>query len=83
MSAPEGILVDHELEPHLEDWFPAAPGAEGLEHAAIQPASLDLRLGPTAHRVLAGFLPGSGSVRQQVEDLTVPTIITGTVELSG
>ncbi len=70
MNGPEGILVDHELEPHLEAWFPASPGAEGLPHAQVQPASLDLRLGPVAHRVLAGFLPGSGPVRQQVEELT-------------
>ena len=26
----------------------------------VQPASLDLRLGPKAHRVRAGFLPGPG-----------------------
>ncbi|MGH6913105.1 MAG: 2'-deoxycytidine 5'-triphosphate deaminase domain-containing protein, partial [Geminicoccales bacterium] len=31
----------------------------------IQPASLDLRLGPTAHRVQASFLPGA---RDRVED---------------
>ena len=27
----------------------------------VQPASLDLRLGPVAHRVRASFLPGPGS----------------------
>ena len=32
-----------------------------ISEEQIQPASLDLRLGPVAHRVRASFLPGSGS----------------------
>ena len=35
----------------------------------IQPASLDLRLGPTAYRVRASFLPGRESVRAKIERL--------------
>lgn len=36
----------------------------------LQPASLDLRLGPTAYRVRASFLPGPGvKVRQRLDEL--------------
>ncbi len=36
----------------------------------IQPASLDLRLGPIAHRVRASFLPGpNGTVMERIEQL--------------
>jgi len=38
----------------------------------IQPASLDLRLGRTAWRIRASFLPGAGtSVKQRLEDLAL------------
>ncbi len=37
----------------------------GIEDGQVQPASLDLRLGPRAHRVRASFLPGRDS---KVED---------------
>ena len=46
------------LEPILEDQY--------------QPASLDLRLGPTAYRVRASFLPGkNATVKQRLEDLAM------------
>jgi dCTP deaminase len=40
----------------------------------IQPASLDLRLGPKAHRVRASFLPQPGStVAEKLDELTLHT----------
>ncbi len=40
----------------------------------LQPASLDLRLGPVAHRVRASFLPGPGSnVEAKLRDLVLHT----------
>ena len=42
------ILVDHELEALLGDALRAAPGAPTPTAAQVQPASVDLRLGPTA-----------------------------------
>jgi dCTP deaminase len=46
-------------------------GGKPLERTQIQPASLDLRLGKTAYKVHASFLPGRGSsVQQRVERLT-------------
>ena len=56
--------------------------AVAIEDTQIQPASLDLRLGATAWRVRASFLPGKGSsVSAKIErmmmhkiDLTQPTV---------
>ena len=49
---------------------------QGLIHAEIpieagqlQPASLDLRLGPVAYRVQASFLPGDATVEERLGDL--------------
>ena len=54
-----------------------------LTSSQVQPASLDLRLGPTAHRVQASFLPGRessvaeklGSLGMTTLDLTKPTVL--------
>jgi dCTP deaminase len=40
----------------------------------IQPASLDLRLGKTAYRVRASFLPGHTTVAERIERLTLHEI---------
>ena len=48
---------------------------EPLAERQLQPASLDLRLGPVAHRVRASFLPRPGHrVSERIEDLSVHTI---------
>jgi dCTP deaminase len=45
---------------------------EDIQSNQIQPASLDLRLGKTAYRVRASFLPGTGqTVEQQLAHLTL------------
>jgi dCTP deaminase len=56
--------------------------AVAVERAQVQPASLDLRLGPKAWRVRASFLPGSATVASKIErlkmheiDLTGPTVL--------
>ncbi len=47
-------------------------GAEPIAEAQIQPASLDLRLGPVAYRVRASFLPGAGAtVREKIDALAM------------
>jgi dCTP deaminase len=54
-----------------------------IEEGQIQPASLDLRLGPTAYRVRASFLPGKFStVKERIKalhmaevDLTRPAVL--------
>src|SRR5712691_10840703 len=43
-----------------------------ITEAQIQPASLDLRLGPVAYRVRASFLPGkSSTVEEKINDLAM------------
>jgi dCTP deaminase len=53
-----GVLADRQLRALV------AAGAIGaraaIEPAQVQPASLDLRLGPEAWRIRASFLPGAG-----------------------
>src|ERR1700749_1017719 len=42
-----------------------------IEPSQIQPASLDLRLGPEAYRLRASFLPGRAArVRERLESLS-------------
>jgi dCTP deaminase len=43
----------------------------------IQPASLDLRLGDTAFRVRASFLPGAGTVSDRIADFAMHEIDLG------
>ena len=65
-----GILPDRMIAALAADGgirahYPFAPGQ-------IQPASLDLRLGATAYRVRASFLPGPGTtVAQRLIELTL------------
>lgn len=62
----DGILPDREIATLFDKGAITAPIARDADQ--IQPASLDLRLGPKAYRVRASFLPGQGrSVAQQLE----------------
>ncbi|WP_421792728.1 2'-deoxycytidine 5'-triphosphate deaminase [Hyphobacterium sp.] len=73
-----GILPDHEI---------AALTAGGAIHAQtaladgqIQPASLDLRLGQTAYRLRASFLPGAA---REVDDVLKSGLVMHQLDLSG
>ncbi len=72
-TADNGILTDRmiaemTLAGHI---LPSAPYADDQ----VQPASLDLRLGPIAYRVRASFLPGPGAtVEQRIKDLQLHII---------
>ena len=72
-NSETGILTDRMIAEmtaagHI---LPSAPYADGQ----VQPASLDLRLGPIAYRVRASFLPGPGStVERRIKDLHLHTI---------
>ena len=55
---------------------------EPLEEGQVQPASIDLRLGPVGYRVRASFLPNRSTVRKRMDDfdahevdLTHPTVL--------
>jgi len=63
-----GILPAHGIRAMVREQQIWAPG--GVLEDQVQPASLDLRLGTTAYRVRASFLPGAhGRVMDKIEDL--------------
>ncbi len=61
-----GVLPDRALRALIAA---GAIGGEPVAGAQVQPASLDLRLGPVAHRVRASFLAGQGrTVAERLAD---------------
>lgn len=61
-----GILPDQEIKALFDAG--ALKSGRPLDDDQIQPASLDLRLGETAYRVRASFMPGeSSTVREKLE----------------
>lgn len=54
-----GIFPSQKVRELVEQGSISAPSK--IDEDQIQPASIDLRLGPVAYRVQASFLPGSGS----------------------
>ena len=63
---PNGVLPSQEIRALIAAGEIQASDTIGEQQ--IQPASLDLRLGPVAYRVRASFLPGpNASVRQKVD----------------
>ncbi len=68
----QGILPDWRIaELHAQGAIVAARALDGDQ---IQPASLDLRLGETAWRVRASFLPGRETVREKLDRLSLHQI---------
>jgi dCTP deaminase len=55
-----GVLPSQALHALIERKEIHAP-EPGIDAAQVQPASLDLRLGPIAYRIRASFLPGKGN----------------------
>ena len=77
-SRQGSILVDHDLAAGLGTLVRPREGAARIALEQVQPASLDLRLGPLAHRVRAGFLPGAGTVEDRLALLSTATVpLTG------
>ncbi len=76
-----GILPDRDIAKLIAGGRISAVG--GVDASQIQPASLDLRLGATAWRVRASFLPGKNStVQAKIDrlkmhqiDLTKPVVL--------
>jgi dCTP deaminase len=61
-----GVLPDHALEALAHQGAIQSTGP--FDEGQVQPASLDLRLGPYAYRLRASFLPGEGrSVADRLE----------------
>ncbi|WP_333793743.1 2'-deoxycytidine 5'-triphosphate deaminase [Hyphomicrobium sp.] len=67
-AAPAGILPVQAIRELIAAGV--LKSNEPLEPGQLQPASVDLRLGPRAYRVRASFLPGPGaSVAERLDDL--------------
>jgi dCTP deaminase len=63
-TAPErapGILPAQEIKKFVSSGIVSSPESAPVADAQIQPASIDLRLGPKAYLVRASFLPGKSS----------------------
>ena len=66
----QGVLSDNELKRAIQTGWIAA--ATPLLDGQFQPASIDLRLGRTAYRLRASFLPGANvKVRDKLDDQIV------------
>lgn len=73
MSPAVGILPAHRIAELFESG--AIASSLPLEAGQLQPASLDLRLGPVAHRLRASFLPGpQASVAERLGDLVLHSL---------
>ena len=73
----DGLLVDRDLRRALGQWILPAHGAPALVEGQLQPASLDLRLGPVAHRIRAGFLPGRTPLEERLRELETGRLALG------
>ncbi|MFM9969650.1 MAG: 2'-deoxycytidine 5'-triphosphate deaminase [Burkholderiales bacterium] len=71
ITYPTGILPSQELQ-SLALASSEIRASKPVLSDQIQPASLDLRLGPIAYRVRASFLPGkNATVKERLVDLTM------------
>ena len=70
-----GILPSQRIEELIRSGAISAPANTPISANQIQPASIDLRLGPVAYRVRASFLPGEHTkVSTRVEELRMHEI---------
>jgi dCTP deaminase len=73
-----GVLPDSELKRAIQQGWIAAP--HDFLPEQVQPASLDLRLGATAYRLRASFLPGPDArVSERLDD----ELVMHTIDLTG
>jgi dCTP deaminase len=68
IGGPTGLLVSQQIAELIEQGV--ITSTVPVERSQIQPASMDLRLGPVAYRVQASFLPGERTtVATRIEDV--------------
>jgi dCTP deaminase len=69
-----GVLPSQHLEAAIQE---GAIGGD-VDPASIQPASVDLHLGPVAYRIRCSFLPGTDAVERRVKGYVVDELdLTG------
>ena len=71
-ASESGVLPSQAIRHLLADGRIQA--SEPVADSQIQPASLDLRLGPSAYRLRASFLPGKAKVESKLADLSMAKI---------
>jgi len=71
------LLVDRQLEELLGTALRPAAGAAPIASSQLQASSLDLRLGPRAHRIRAGFLPGPVPIAERLAELETSRLDLG------
>ncbi|MCC6407268.1 MAG: 2'-deoxycytidine 5'-triphosphate deaminase, partial [Planctomycetes bacterium] len=67
--APGHLLVDREIERLIGTAVRPVEGSSAIARAQLQASSLDLRLGPVAYRIRAGFLPGRTPIAERLAEL--------------
>lgn len=72
----DGVAPSQTIRAYIADGrIQAAEGADPIDVGQVQPASLDLRLGPTAYRVRASFLTGAtATVAERLRDFAMHEI---------
>jgi dCTP deaminase len=75
VDEPAGVIPAQGIDRMLADGTITATTPPDRDQ--VQPASLDLRLGPEAFRVRASFLPGSGTVAERLADFEMHRIDLG------
>jgi len=77
-SNAAGVLPDHLLKRAIESGVVSSHDGSAVPEENIQPASLDLRLGPVAYRLRCSFLPDRDPVERRMTGL-----VMGEVDLTG
>jgi len=70
-------LVDRQIRELFDDAIRASQGSPPIATPQLQAASLDLRVGPFAARVRAGFLPGPTPLERRLEELETSRLWLG------
>lgn len=69
LPAGEGVFPNQVLEQAIGARVIEAPDDSPVPAENVQPASLDLRLGPVGYSIQCSFLPGNQSVETRMKDL--------------
>jgi dCTP deaminase len=73
---PSGVLPQQAIRALVDEGRISAEG--GIPERNLQPASIDLTLGPVAYRLRCSFLPGNGTVRDKLREYGM-----GEVDITG
>lgn len=72
IGSKQGVLPDRLITRLIK--ARAIGSSSSIHPRQVQPASLDLTLGPTAHRIRASFLPGDGrTISERLEEYSLRT----------